>query len=94
MCTGRSETLLFQYTRSFFYTPDNSGIKINIFFSSPKKKYIVDINQKRPNEVLLVSTHNICFYGEIKKENQHFMDFKKKKKKKKPNLELCEFYAL
>ena len=33
---------------------DKSGYQVNIFLISP-------------NEVLLMSTHNICFHGEIRK---------------------------
>ena len=31
------------------------------------KTYVVGTHQKRLTEVLLMSTHNICFYGEIRK---------------------------
>ena len=40
------------------------GDNISYFFI---KIYIVGTHQKRLSKVLLMSTHNICFYGEMEK---------------------------
>ena len=43
-------------TKSFWY-----------FFISPQKTYVVGTHCKHLTDVLIVSTHNICFPGEIRK---------------------------
>ena len=39
---------------------------------SVEVRHVVDIHQKHLAEVLLMSTLNICFCGEIRKEFDHF----------------------
>ena len=40
----------------------------HLYFSYfSKKTYVVGTHKKRPSEALLMSTHNICSYGELKK---------------------------
>ena len=45
-----------------FFHPKNA----DIFLISPRK-HVVGTHYKRLTEVLLMSTHNICFRGEIRK---------------------------
>ena len=47
-------------------------IKINIFIHFSTKTYVVGTHKKHLSEVLLMSTHNICFHGEIRKISIYF----------------------
>ena len=40
---------------------------VNIFVYFSIKTYVVGTHQKRLGEALLMSTHNICFCGDIRK---------------------------
>ena len=42
------------------------------------KTYVVGTHQKHLGEVLLMTTHNICFHGEIRKKYQYFFTEKKR----------------
>ena len=44
------------------------------------KRYVVGTHQKCLTEALLMSAHNITFYGELRKLLLHFCRKKKKKK--------------
>ena len=50
----------------FIKAPDKSGYSDHNFLISPQK-HIVGTHQKCLSETLLMSTHNICFSGEIRK---------------------------
>ena len=55
-------------------------IILGIFFLFLHKTYIVGTHWKCLTKVLLMSTHNVCFYGELKKiisesQNQHQNSF-------------------
>ena len=60
----------------YFIAPDKRSIHINIFPISIWKHVMGTHNKKHLSEVLLMSTHNICFYGEIRK-NWYFLAEKK-----------------
>ena len=59
--------LIYQYFLykkvSYLIGLDKRGYPINIFLISPQKTYVVGTHQKHLDEVLLMSTHNICFCG-------------------------------
>ena len=57
-------------------------ININLCFISPQKTYVVGTHWKCLREVLLMSTHNICFLEDIRKISVCWL-------KKVPYLELC-----
>ena len=61
-----------------------------VFSYVSTKTYIVGSHQKRLTQALLMSTHKICFHGEIIKNINTFL--LKKKKKNAPFQEVCIQY--
>ena len=57
--------LTFTYLTWIIIAPDKRGYPQNIFRISPRK-HIVGTHQKGLLEALLMSTHNMCFCGEIR----------------------------
>ena len=57
--------------------PDIWGIQENNFSYLSMKTYVVGTHLKCLNEALLMSTHNICFRGEIRKYQYFFAEKKK-----------------
>ena len=54
-----------------YITPDKEHFfnrKVLLFSYFSMKTYVVGIHQKRLGEALLMTTHNICFLGEIRKK--------------------------
>ena len=52
------------------------GIHIIFFLISPRKHVVANHVKRIGDEALLMSTHNICFCGEIRKISEHFSDEK------------------
>ena len=58
---GRRSERLGLHTRKILGYPEN------IFLISPRKTYVVGTHLMGLGKALLMSTHNICFCGEIRK---------------------------